>query len=552
MATTMPTALPSTKWVDAPADLFDLDDDDELMDLRLEAREDIEVDEAREDINVFAEYCFTDGATGENIKQADVHREIQETLNDPDQLFNIVEISRDHGKTSQLIIRELFLLGHNHERRSKIICENDKNAIKRLKAIREHIEKNKKIHEVFPDLRPGKVWDKTQIQVDRKGIAPDSSIEACSISSAGTGGRADELVFDDPVGRRNTLGVPALRNKVREAYHSDWLQLLEPHGRISIACTGWTTDDLIYDLKQNQIYRVLRRPCTGYASPWPEKWSEKALRIKKELVGSTEYSRGFELVPLSGDVVVVLPEWIKYWEFAPDPDKLLIFTGYDLSTGEGKDFFSCVNVGLDVETGFFYILSAWHKKITFLAQVEAVIGETIAWNPDEIDIEATQYQVALPQFLQHQGTLGLIRSVKPSISKLLRLMGIQSLFESGRILWNPALDPRVIINPRERGDLVTELTQFPLAANDDMVDGMVHAVRRAMEYLLRHNSAGTINFCVSGILPNEDPIVVADAEATPLIKTAEPPKIVAPPRNSFLTGKTLSLEELADDFRIME
>jgi phage terminase large subunit-like protein len=506
---------------------FGIESDEELDSLRAEAREAIQIEESREDVNAFAEYAFKDAASGEPLRQAPIHRELQAALDDPEHLYNLVEISRDHGKTTQLLIREIWKLGRNPERRSKIVCENDRLALRRLKAIREHIEKNERVHRVFPHLKPGRVWDKSQIQVERKSMAPDPSIEACGVTSAATGGRADELVFDDPIGRRNTLGVPALRNTVREAYHSDWLQLLEPDGRISIGCTGWTTDDLIYDLKQNPSYRVMRRPCEGFRSPWAEKWTEDALRRKRELVGSTEYGRGFELIPLAGDVVVVQPEWIQDWSIPPDPDRLMVFTGYDLSTGEGADFFACVNIGVDLETGFFYVLSAWRQKITFLLQVDAVIGEAVAWSPDEIDIEATQYQAALPHFLRHTTTLPLIRSVKPHLSKLLRLLGITPLLESGRVFFNPALNPAALVNPRERGDLVSELCQFPLAAHDDLVDAFVYPIRRGMEFLLQEAVAATVKFGVTGIGSSRSE-VVATVDAEPLPTRSGTPKALPP------------------------
>jgi predicted phage terminase large subunit-like protein len=77
-----------------------------------------------------------------------------------------------------------------------------------------------------------------------------------------------------------------------------------------------------------------------------------------------------------------------------------------------------------------------------------------------------------------------IHLVNPLQDKTTRLMEISPLIEGGRFLFDPSLRP-TNIRDRERGDLVTQLLQFPLSRHDDMVDAMVHATKFAYDLFLR-------------------------------------------------------------------
>lgn len=446
---------------------------------------------ARGDPNVFAEIAFKDAQTGRGFEQGQVHREFQNAAIDEDSPFLIFEMPRNHGKTNQMIVNALWQLGNNPELRIKIVCESDKKAIERLQVIQEHIEKNPVVRDVFPWLKPAHkgTWSKKNLMVDRKGIMPDSSIEACGIQTAATGGRADVIIADDPVGRRNTLELPKLRETIKRAWKSDWLQNLEPTtGRVLYICTPWHTADLTHELKSNPVYRNIRHPVSNnWESPWPEKWGEAELRDKCKLVGVQEYDRGFKLIALTGDIVVVPPEWIEYWAQTPTVGNLAVFTAYDLSTGAADgDFFAAVTVGLDTETGFVYVLEAQHDRLLFPEQVMDITRRAAAWRPMFIGIETEGYQASLPQFMENPKARMLLPSIVPmktrGVPKALRLRAVSHLLSSKRVFFNPNLNPQKITDAEAYGDIVSELTQFPLAPHDDLVDALVYALQMVIEF----------------------------------------------------------------------
>lgn len=440
---------------------------------------------ARENPNAFMEYCFEDDVSGKPIEQADIHTDFQNAMASGDDY--VVEMPRDHGKTTQFEGHAVWRLGNNHNLRIKIVCESDSKAIERLFAITQHIRSNPRVHDVFPHLKPAQFgdWSKHKIVVNRDRIGMrDASIEAIGILSTATGGRGDLVFADDACGRRNTLEQPKLRETIKHAWDTDWTNLLEPDAQIIWTGTPWHTSDNTHKLKKNPTYKVLSRPVGDDRDPfkpvWSRKWSREQLKKRWLKIGQRAYDMGFRLRALSGDVVVIDPDWIRYWDVQPDLARLQVFMAFDQSSGEGKDFFACVVVGVDAEAGLFFVLDAWHAKLTFLGRAESIERNSQLWMPHMLGLEQSSLK-SLSQYLT-ETTLTRFLPLRPHLSKMIRLSEVTPWLERGQVLFNPALDPERIIDPEGHGDVVSELKEFPLAANDDLVDAFVHAMNLASAY----------------------------------------------------------------------
>jgi phage terminase large subunit-like protein len=324
---------------------------------------------------------------------------------------------------------------------------------------------------------------KHKIVVERNYISRDASIEALGVLSTATGGRADILAADDVVDRRNALELPKLRETVKSAWDSDWSNLLEPGGQIIYDATPWHVSDLTHKLLKNPTYEVMKRPVGEDGDPFKSiwsKWPSSALKHRHLKIGELEYNRGFRLIALAGEYSTVQKDWIEYWKEPPDVGALQVFLAFDVSSGEASDFFAAVVVGVDVETMKIYVLEAWHAKLTFLERAEAVESMVQRWQPSLTGIEQETMK-SLTQYLD-ETTLLSIQSLRPHLSKRIRLMGISPLLQRGDVLFNPVLNPERLANADEHGDLVGELTEFPLAANDDLVDAFIYAVQLAQVF----------------------------------------------------------------------
>jgi predicted phage terminase large subunit-like protein len=205
---------------------------------RLDALHAAHVRLARTDFGAFMEYVFVDDS-GRGFSQQWFHDEWADGMDRHDRLLIIC--CRDTGKTTQVVGRAIWELGRNPDLRIKIVCASDGKAKERLFEIVQHIEQNPRVREVFPNLEPAErgSWSKHQIVVRRNAMHRDASVEALGIGSTATGGRADLLIADDVVDRRNALEMPAMREGIKQAWKSDWTNLLEPGGRIWYICTLW-------------------------------------------------------------------------------------------------------------------------------------------------------------------------------------------------------------------------------------------------------------------------------------------------------------------------
>jgi phage terminase large subunit-like protein len=448
--------------------------------------------EARGDPNKLIEYCFKDSETGKPLVQADIHRELQAAMSSGEDCVNL--FPRDHGKTTQTEGHIIWVLGNNPNLRIKIVCASDSKAVERLFAIIQHIRINDCVHDVFPWLKPAKLgdWTKHKIVVERDYISRDASIEALGVLSTATGGRADKLYADDVVDRRNALELPKLRETVKSAWDSDWSNLLEPEAQSVYNATPWHTADLTHKLLRNPTYKVLRREVgtadDPYAPVWDEKWPREALMRRRLKIGQLEYDRGFRLRALSGEFATVREEWIDYWDEPPDLGKLIVFQAFDVSSGTAKDYFAAVTLGVDPKSLRIYVLEGWHAKLTFLARAQAIEQQARTWRPSLQGLEEETMK-SLSQYLGATSLLNVL-SLRPHLAKAIRLMSVTPHLETGRVLFNPALKPDRIANREEHGDLVSELLEFPLGANDDLVDAFVYALQLATTYGLEDEDDG--------------------------------------------------------------
>ena len=468
-----------------------------------EAKYHSEIMQCREDSNKFVERCFRDAETGDFFKQEWFHREIQDAIMDESRSDEVIMLPRSHGKSSQLEAAAIWLLGNNPNLRIKIVCESDGRAMERLSSISQHITTNERVQEVFPHLRPARreKWTQHKIIIQRDRIMRDASIEALGVLSGATGGRADVLLPDDAVGFRNAIVHPKLRETVKMKWDADWCNLLEPNGRTFWFCTPWHVSDCTHMLLANPSYNVVKIPVGTEHDPfeplWEYRWPRERLQARKRKIGEMEYNRAFRLVALSGEYACVQEKWISYWEEPPDVARLRIFVAFDVSSGEARDYFACVVLGVDPSAFQIYVLDAWHAMLTFLGRAEAVEREARRWQPDVLGIEQENMK-SLQQYLQETTLLNIV-PLRPTLPKQVRLMGITPYLERGQVLFNPALRPESIANREEHGDLVTELTEFPLGANDDLVDAFVHDMSLATAYGVTDDLVGEVGVDVSVI-----------------------------------------------------
>lgn len=463
---------------------------------RLTVLRNLWVQQTRQYFPAFMEYCFSDPRTQKPFKQQWFQDEWSHAWDTKQRVF--IAASRDHGKTSQIIGRTIWELGRDPNLRIKIACASDGRAKERLFEINQNITYNPRVHEVFPGLKQhvDGEWSKHKIIVERTIRDKDASVEALGITSTATGGRADILIGDDAVDRRNALSFPALREQIKQAWLSDWTNLLEPDSKIWVICTLWHKDDLNHMLMANPVYHVLKYAIDDhFGAFWPEKWSEKALRERFREIGSIEFNRAFRNQAVDLESVMIDPRWIRFEnlekndKFMSRLDHLIFMLAYDPAgapTGKkDQDYFAKGAIAVDPDLGMVYVLEMESSRLSKKQQSNVVIRDTARYDPFRVFIERVGGE-SLDEWVLDDAPLlaKIVEPVFPKGSKAERLLAETPLMEAGNVVFSHYLDPDRESWDPARQSIKHELEDFPFAKHDDLVDCLSMLLHGAQRYFL--------------------------------------------------------------------
>jgi phage terminase large subunit-like protein len=453
---------------------------------------------ARESAPAFMEYAFIDEGSAEPYRQQWFHDEWHLAW---DRFQRVLIIApRDHAKTSNVVGRAIWELGRNPNLRAKIVCASDGRAKERLFEIDQHLTTNPKVSEVFPHLMPDPAapWNAHRLVLKRSARHRDASVEALGITSTATGGRADLLIADDVVDRRNALSFPALREQIKQAWKSDWTNLLEPDSRVWYICTLWSPSDLSHELMENQAYHVLRYDIDdNFGAIWPAKWSDAALRTRYDEIGSIEFNRAFRNQAIDTERALIQPTWFKFSDLRTnerfnqivEQEKAIFLTSYDPAgtpTGNKDQDYTGGCVGcVDRERGDLYIVDAWHRRMSVKAIADVIHEEALTYEPWQVLIEKAGL-ATVDEWVtnEYPEMAGIVKVTKPRMSKHQRLLGATPLLEKGKVVFSAHLDPNGERFDGSRGSLVDELIEFPFGKHDDMVDAFSQLAGSARTHFL--------------------------------------------------------------------
>lgn len=242
------------------------------------------VTQARTDFDTFVAYVLKDEETGKPIKQAWLHKKWNQLREKHKRLVLLSHV--EAGKTQQLSVAlSLFILGQNPRARIAIVSNIQEQAKKIVSTIKSYIEKSRHLHEVFPDLQPGRKWAESLIEVKREGSIKEPSVQAFGANGKITGARLDWVIVDDVHGEDN-VSTKEQRDKLHRWFYSTPMSRLGQHSRVILVGNAWHPDDLLHRLEREgwPTYRFpvvvteeLARqfPDDGLkpgAPTWPARW----------------------------------------------------------------------------------------------------------------------------------------------------------------------------------------------------------------------------------------------------------------------------------------
>jgi phage terminase large subunit-like protein len=417
--------------------------------------------------------CFTD-PRGNPLLQGKVHDDLQRFLSQHRKA--LVELPRDHGKSTQVCARLVWELGHDPSLRIKIVCASEALAAERGRFIREAIEGSKHLHEVFPDLRPATPWSDTRLTVRRPANVIGPTITAIGIGAASTGTRADLLVCDDIVDVK-ALHSRAERVRVKDHFRNNLMNLLEPDGRFWGLCTPWHRDDLNAELKRNDAYPLFRRSIGDDLEPvWPQRWPRQALATRRAEVGEVSFARGYRLLPLADDTLAIPLEHMQYWDAPREPDRVILSIDPAVSAGPRADFSALVvlaKCGQEVRC-----LDAHARRVSAPDLVDLIAGLDAAWRPDTILFESQAAFKSVFDLMKNRTAFGpRLKDLTQSKNKASRVAAFSVAVRQGQFRLKG--DGHGHVDPTQQG-LLDEIITFPVGEHDDQLD----AAAMGTEYLL--------------------------------------------------------------------
>lgn len=423
-----------------------------------------------------------------------------------------------------LAARVLWELGRNHELRVKIVSSVDDSAIAILSVIHDSIERNERLHRVFPtlELDYDKGVQKDALYIKREIIQRDFTIKAYGVLSSAAGGRADILIMDDVVEYANAIKNPAMRVKVLDAVRRIWFPLKSNFARMWWVCTPYHAEDATHALRRdeafdqewwtpaeifepqfdaegNPIYDDEGKPVYTKTVLWPEEWPQTKLDAKKREIGLLAYTQQYLLRVQSDEdltfpLEALMPSfdsslWRIGQAYPVETENGLIpsdwptFGGIDLAAATNqRGAYSVIwTLALCPENDRLYLKEMIRKKVKFpplLREIESAFDRH-KWQ--FAIVENNAFQKAVETELDEKHKHIPIKGMATGMNKnelAIGLPGLAAAFSKGLFVI-PARDIKIIAenDPSPFGIFWNELSNHPGARFSDTVMGLWFAYR---------------------------------------------------------------------------
>lgn len=400
-----------------------------------------------------------------------VHWDLTENVQRRDVKKKLFLIPRGHLKSTILTVgHSIQTIINNPNTRGLLGSGSNKLAQGFLKEIKEHFEKNELFRWLFPEWESERweKWNEDLIRAPRElrtSKAKEHTIETAGTEMSLTSRHYDWMKFDDIV-NKETVTTKEQMEKTKVWYKTTF-SLLEPGGYIDIIGTRWHFNDLYGDIEASpESYIVYKRRAVEDGKPiYPNKYTLEDLQEIRKEQGSYIYSCQYDNNPVDDERAKFKREWIKRYKTLPHRMNYYLTT--DLGGDqEGNDFNVLMITGVDeqknrhtIEFERGHFTPGEFIKLFFMLHRK--------YQPKKSSIETVAYQKSLLFFMREEMRkqnyfIGITEMKRSKVSKEDRIeLRLAPVFENGAYFIGE--------NMKEIED---ELTMFPRAKNDDLLDCM--------------------------------------------------------------------------------
>jgi predicted phage terminase large subunit-like protein len=309
---------------------------------------------------------------------------------------------------------------------------------------------------------------------------------ATSVGGAVTGEGGDAVICDDPMNAMDTYSESARAGVLTWWDEAMSTRLNNPKTGVKVIVQQRLHEDDLagHALKQGG-YEHLNLPMRyepttyvtslGWSDPrtqdgellWPDRFGEAEVASLESQLGT--YGSAGQLqqrpVPLGGGIVKLA--WFK--RYTTPPAKFTrIIQSWDTANKAKRvsDPWACTTWG-EYDNGY-YLLDCFHKQLEYPEGKRTVINLALKWSPSALLIEDKSSGTSLIQDLKKETKLPVL-AIEPEADKVTRMSVESPTIESGRV-WLPESAPWLF-------DFESEISGFPNASHDDIVDSTSQALR---------------------------------------------------------------------------
>lgn len=322
----------------------------------------------------------------------------------------------------------------------------------------------------------------------------DGGMLAAGIGSGITGFGADLLVVDDAIADDAQAQSPTWRETGWRWFTQTAFDRLEPNASVVIVMTRWHAEDLAGKLMTEQpgVWTQIRVPTVAEdddelgresgALLWPERYDAAAVAEQRKTLGSHGFAARHQQRPAAAEGGLFKRAHLqRYWHRVVNGTLEIGGNRFDLadcwrfmtvdlaaSTRTSADYTVAAVWALTL-TGDLVLLDGKREKIDPAQHAPLVQNLRKEWGVDTVFVESRMFGTVLVYELGRAGVP--VSELKADVDKYTRALPAAVRAESG-LLWLPDPDEVPWV-----ADWVDELTGFPNAAHDDVVDAVAYAAR---------------------------------------------------------------------------